>query len=236
MLCEDRHREQAGPQKRGSPEDIDQPTLAERASWREAALAWTKSCDSQMKRGRRQDRLSAFSWIQELDNALALACGRGLAYWSRLSPHPDAPAWGKERAPRLAVVSLSSDNGSDGYCARWFLKHSFRLVLLDFEDVVHGIHRDMENALSSCSVLRERLFLNGIHFNLDWGNFGSGAWHQDIIEAAQSYMSKADEHDPIFASLLPRFARDMGCQHELEQPGFPKKAWQYFINHAMTPK
>ena len=227
---------EACPQKRASTEDMCAPTVEQREAWREQSLSWTLSAEQKVKKSKKPDRLSSFSWIHELDHALLLTFGRGISFWSRLEPAENAPELGKLRAGPLEVLSISSDNGPDGYSARWFLKHKFKCMLLDFEDVAHGIHRDEEAAVNACRVLKERLYLNGIHFNLDWGPFGSGAWHQDLIEAAQAYFARADEHDPIFVHLLPRFAADMGMKHELEQPGFRKKAWHFFREQAMKPK
>ena len=120
----------------------------------------------------------------------------------------------------LGVINWAADQGSDGFCASWCLLRAMKLQGVRFDDASHRVQNDLRLAIVDTSPLYDQSLLNGIASNMPWGPWHSGAWWQQLQEAARSYFSKANSDDPLFRWLASRIARDYSFEGRLAEPNF----------------
>ena len=219
---------------------------AAKVDLRRKALAWI-SKEKAVNPLPQLKRLSAWIWLCQLDNALKVATGHGLADF--LSQPPPQPKQRKRKrqeasssssatpAPMFVdqgkQLTLSIDQGPDGWSAvNWMLyKAKVRLVVLI--DSNHRVWNDLKTSFSDAG-LWTTVLLWGVFFNLNFGPYDGAAWWRVAQEGAEEYSRLASTDCPLLMFLLPLIASQMHDPEDLSDlsdPDFPRKVleqlWTY---------
>ena len=154
------------------------------------------------RRPKPPDRLAAQDYIRALDNSLQKCTGKGL---SRFQCTEEEDVFGAH-AP---VLTLTIDQGSDGWAAVWWLCYSAMLRLVFVMDPFHREHNDVLDGVKAAGAW-SCVLLSGMTHNINYGPWEGHAWFHKLLEGLQHYLSFADHHDPLFVALYELICGDLG--------------------------
>lgn len=157
-------------------------------------------------------RKSARAWCVAVDKQLRNALGDGLARFRLATSIRDRGA-----AESWPVLSMSIDQGSDGWTAAMYLCwHNTNMVIMF--DPSHRAWNDAKSGLQSSKLWGAAVLLQ-VTMNLDHGPWRDGRWHAEIVEAAGVYSKFGSPEDcAILQSLLEPIVRDTGDFDMLADP------------------
>ena len=193
--------------------------------WRNLSYAWMSTAESgkEPKKVPKPQRLAALSWISAIDHALMTNRGCGLGFWSRLPLIDALEGRCRLRGGPDAVLTLGADNGSDGFAARQFLKYKFKLMLVDFEDIMHGVNCDLRCGLETNKALINYMFMNGLVYNWRWGPWRSSEWHGSVMASTRKFINTAGFEDSLFQSFLPDLADMTWTEKDIDDKDVAKR-------------
>ncbi len=208
-------------------------TPEEKADWAAAARAFVEAGGSAQPTPAKLHRLAAHDWLVALDSGMKAATGKGLSAF--LPVHAEAPEGSsaavalelRAQASRgVPLLSVSCDQGSDGFSAGQYLLYERALHMVLLMDPSHRVWNDCRVALQRTPGLHAALLKSTLVFNLNMGPFESAAWYQQAKEAMQLYVVHAKgQEDPLWQSLLPHILKDLGAESRVVEPDFLQELW-----------
>ena len=165
-------------------ETSDMESLREvQANWRDSAKAFWKSMagDGAPKPLAKLHRLKVLRWLAASWMHLVVATGRG---WDQFQVAED-PA---QRGDPLTwpSVTVTIDQGSDGWSACFFLASQF-LNVIPFFDMSHRVWNDCQLSIQDCGWWHVALLLVGL-MNLDHGPWSTQRWFNETKDGVQDYL------------------------------------------------
>ena len=152
-----------------------------------------------------QHRSKAGIWLAASHHMLQSATGRGWEQW--LVPEEDPP--GFSARPTLTV---SIDQGSDGWSAMNFLCRAKRANCLVIPDTSHRLWNDCEAAIKD-SLLWPSCLCGIVLLNLDTGPWSQSKWFSESQQACLEYAEVHTDSCPIFQGLCDRIALEQNLLH-----------------------
>lgn len=133
-------------------------------------------------------------------------------------------------------LSVTADQGSDGFAAIHALQRHFRCNLSYTPDASHGVHRDLMGALRSASLM-EFMLLVMVAMNLQHGPWGDDSrWQQMKESAAQLWAEFTPATCPLWHERGPAIAQEIlepGVAPDGEQL---QKAWEKAASSGLLEK
>ena len=194
---------------------FDGGSAADRAaackSWKEMALDFWRNAGEGGATAPTLYRTKAFQWLVATGFQLMTATGRG---WSSFLLAPEI-----ERPPPECwnSITVSIDQGSDGWSACQYLTHASAVIITLF-DTSHRLWNDCQAALRS-SGLWHYCLLMVICLNLDNGPWDGAKWWEELKQGASEYSAVSTASCPVFQKFLPAISEEMGLdEHDLLDP------------------
>lgn len=196
----------------------DQAAIAkERIRWRQKAkrvfseLAQSPATEPKRKRHREK----CYEWLTATDHQLWCCTGRR---WDDFCHAPTDGARADPGGPELwDTVTVSIDQGSDGWGALMFLMYHRQASVMCIKDPSHRMWRDVWLGLAGAQ-LKPLMVLASIVLNLDHGPWGDSRWYQSSREAAAAYLRVGGPDDALFQRHLNDIAQEVGLEHRLTEP------------------
>lgn len=178
------------------------------------------SIDGMAKGAPKRHRTKAKAWLSACDHMLVAMTGSGFKHF--VQPTVEA-----ERGPPASwpCITLSIDQGSDGWAGAMWLQRRANVNCLVLFDVSHRAWNDCCLALRDSQMWSTVLLLQ-VCMNLDHGPWQDGRWHSELVEATTLYQKLTKPSScPVFQGLLADILRDRG---ELDKLGEPDVGQQAF--------
>ena len=156
----------------------------------------------------KQQRLAAYDWVRCLDHALLKMFGYGLMAFE---PEEDYMTTSLKQRP---LLTLSLDQGSDGWAAVWWLTFKARLRLVFTFDPFHREHNDILNAIKQAKCW-SAVLLTGMVHNLVYGPWDGSKWFQAMKDGAVHYFSHCDIDDPLYEAFYMPILADQGVEPDM---------------------
>jgi hypothetical protein len=200
-------------------EERDQAKVeAEKEEWRRrASQAWTDIAkdsatgpDVELSK-KKSYRGKALEWCVAVDHMLWSASGQRLSFFCQkgaLAERPPPQAW--------PILTLAIDQGSDGWCAAYYLMMAKQCGLLLCKDTSHRIWNDTWLAIEH-SELKLIFLLLIVVLNSDHGPWKDARWLQTAREGAQAYAAVGGPDDPLFQRHVHQIIEEMGLQHRSDE-------------------
>lgn len=226
----------------------EQEIKRQKVAWRDKAEGFIQdvingSRTRRAEKGENRHRIKTFRWLCATDASLRACTGRGWAYF--MQP-PDTTVHHLE----WPTIAWAVDQGSDGMAALNYLLYK-RVAVMKVADQSHRISNDADLALKDVGV-DQLVALVSFIIGTDSGPWGSGRWHQSMIEATENYLKIADpETCALYNEFLPKIAADRNETHMLHDPDWkrttfddvktvyvkkeqrtPGTRWFSFVDHA----
>ena len=206
-------------------EGADEPLEVERRLYRKTAVAFLKRTAemkaSQMERPVKRQRMKAHSALVRLGAALQSHFHFGLVKYRQ--PRAVADGVGRPEAwPHLTIVR---DEGSDMLSMCHFLQRGLSYNVSQISDPNHAEWNSLRGALKDVGVWGE-LLVFGCVSNLDYAPWGEMRWFAQLREGFSEWVRIADETDPLFLDLLPKYLDDIGELHRQGEADTPKLVFQ----------
>ena len=185
--------------------------------WYDAAKAQYQGLTGDSKKDRpkapKRFRTKAFKWLLCLDYMLE-QLGVPLSQFA-LPPL-------QECLPNQPAITISLDQGSDGWCACNFLAGKLFCILI-LPDPSHRCWNDCRLALQDAGVW-SAVHLLTICFNLDHGPWADARWYQECVEAVHLYTTLTEPSEcPAWQTLYHLIAAESGDSIRMGEDGFEKE-------------
>lgn len=193
----------------------------ERVAWRKKAkrdlydIAGMKSSEPERKRHRGK----AYEWLVATDHQLWCCSGRRWADFFHDQEEKEAQETAIERG---ATITVSIDQGSDGWGALMYLLYKKKAAVMVMKDPSHRIWRDVWLGLTGAQ-LKPMMVLCTIVLNMDHGPWGDARWFQSSKEAAEQFLHVGSPDDVLFQRHLGDIAQEVGATHRLAEPNLAKE-------------
>ena len=155
---------------------------AAKASWKKMAEAyWSAQAGIAEKetRSMKPERANALRWLAATEHMIVAACGWG---WQKFQ-QPDDVAKRHPQPERWPVVTLSIDQGSDGWCAvQFMLSLGINIALVN--DVSHRTWNDCELGLRDADLWFTCTIFSTV-LSIDAGPWSGSRWWEEAQEGAQ---------------------------------------------------
>ena len=164
---------------------------------------------------------------------LRVATGAGLGQFMLhhlVAERPDPVQW--------PILTLSFDQGSDGYCAANFVAYHLPVGILALPDPNHRCWNDAQLALKDCKMW-SAINVMTIVFNADRGPWADARWYQQAKESVSTYITLTrPESCPVWALLFEKIAAERGELHRQAEEGYSQEAFRKLENawHFMSQK
>jgi hypothetical protein len=193
----------------------------EKASYKRKAREWLvqqAGAVSSSAPAKKKFRKSSYRLMLACQHMLEACTGQG---WQRFIPPASLDTWGPPA--NWPSITLTIDQGSDGWCMAHFLLYQKKANLLLLCDSSHRVWNDCTNALKKCKVWH-LVLLMVICLNLDHGPWKDERWLQQSREASLEYVKIADpDTDSVLQMLLPRIAHETGDSDRLVDPSYAEE-------------
>ena len=124
---------------------------------------------------------------------------------------------------------LTSDQGPDMKCAKWFLQSGVaRCNVDDEDDLAHGCHNDFNNCDKHCGSWAFRR-LQRLARGAIYGPFDENRRYRelkDIVEEIKSYVDPS--RCPVFTEALPRILQEQGQEARTFEADIEATVWRNF--------
>ena len=200
----------------------EQTALATAIHFDEIISAWFApgQCVEKPKPFVKEDRLQAWAFCCELDNALEKSSTNGIKAFAQ----PETEAERKQviddvdldsPAPPFPMLSLGIDQGSDGWSASFFLQWVLALRMIVIVDLCHRGPNDCKLACMEAGLWSFVLLFVPV-FNLPWGPWATCKWHEDAKSALAELKRIATRASKVFLLFAPWITQDLerygGCE------------------------
>jgi hypothetical protein len=198
-----------------------------RLRWEQVALGFLGG-KQQEKGPKTLKRTKVYEWLVATNHMLHVATG---AAWLRRK-RPAAVSPEEERC--LPSVTLSIDQGSDGWSAAHYLR-SEGVTLLVLPDQSHRVWNDVKNALQESGVFPQ-ILITIVLLNADHGPWQEARWFETLKEGVAEYLKVASPACPVFTSWYPCICEEMGEQ--APAPGHEREVFDSLaeVFRKKTPK
>eukprot|EP00971_Amphidinium_carterae_P351489 6492139-Amphidinium_carterae.1 len=169
------------------------------ATWVQRARLWLKKRKPEGEEFKPQKfRKKACQWLVALENVLVKTAGKSL----------DAFTIDRAVAPRSwPYLGVTPDQGSDGVCAGWYLKHR-EINAEFFYDISHGIWNDQQLAVQAVG-LKAFTHLLVVVMNLAHSPWNSSARFQQLKDSTEEYLPMLVEC-PLLQHYLSDVVSELG--------------------------
>ena len=202
----------------------------------EAALHTGETLDH-VRRGKRLERLAAFTELVGVDHSLTEGFGVGLqmsAPWSGSVLRPLCAGEVREPMPAGGFCVRDTESGSQRAeippgAARWpgithwvdqgsvgaaglnFCMHRLGYHMVMLPDPNHRVWNDIKGATQRCAGFYWKTIVQmTLVFNLNYGPYGKGRWFHDKRAFFEEWLSTVTEADAHFLRYAPQIAEDVG--------------------------
>ena len=157
-------------------------------------------------------RKKTYRWLVASDNMLRNTLGKGWQAWSVDTKHVDETSTCTPKETHLRpVVTLTIDQGGDGWAGAHFLQEVLHVNVLLLNDFSHKVWNDVELSLHHSDLWKSCL-LGIVMLNADHGPWGNAKWYEEAQSGVQEYLRVASTSCPLFQTHLPNIL------HECEEP------------------
>jgi len=212
---------------------------AEKEAWRRrASQAWTDMAadsaaghDVEMSK-KKVYRGKALEWCVAIDHMLWVASGQRLSCFCQNEAQAERPP------PKdWPILTLSIDQGADGWCAAYYLMMAKQCGILLCKDSSHIIWNDVWLSIEH-SQLKPIFLLLIVVLNTDHGPWKDARWLQTAREGAQAYAAVGGPDDPLFQRHAHNIIREMDLQHRLDEgDALHQEVWESIpecVQHTTT--
>jgi hypothetical protein len=211
---------------------------AEVELWEQQALAHLRvqvqDTEEMMKRAAATKKAKKLHRVPAHDYGLALGhamtvCGCPLDDFQAGQVPDDPKDYKEEVAATLPrTLAIASDQGTIGSCLLWYLAYQKRVRCLILWDPSHRVWNDIKHACQMSHLWPHVLLMTAVinHTHGPWN--GSAFWEQSR-DAAEMYIQRSSEVDPLFLAFLPGILADKGMSHRAAEPGIEKEVFESFL-------
>lgn len=187
-----------------------QDAAADIASRRKRQASWLRRTPGAAFRPRKRHRTAAHEWIQAVNSALKVSCGKpgGLGFFQMdcciVGPLPDPLSW-----PHL---SIAADRASDGRSAAAFLARKLRINLDLLGDPSHDLNNDMDAALRASDLWAFKTLMLAA-YNVQHGPWSEDTRFSQVLEGLDEvYQQETPASCPLFCALAPLMMSDLKAE------------------------
>ena len=179
-----------------------------------AAMAYWKNLRGeeveQLPAPDKRERKKAFAWLLAVDNMLKVM---GLGGFGRyIQPKQVCE---RDKPENWPILSISIDQGSDGWTGGHYLLNEMRGGVLVLRDVSHRLFNDVKLACQDSHLWGSLLVLI-ICFNSDHGPWRDARWYQEGKTGAHLYIkSTHPQQCPFFAAYFDKFLAEANMEGDL---------------------
>lgn len=184
--------------------------LLARSGWVEKARVFFRSAKESANDGvGRSAELKVFraksrEWILAVDQMLRLSTGAGLSKFAVVTDSQES----LQDPSRWPNLTLTVDQGSDGWCALNWLLSSQHVNAFIVSDPAHRCWNDCKGALTDVGLF-SFVILTTICMNMNFGPFSSSQWWIDGVDGVKSHLQTADAQScPIFLAYIKKILED----------------------------
>jgi hypothetical protein len=208
----------------GSPEEA---RVAQAEKWKLHAQRFLNKRsfpgdDDRSQRPKKLHRKKAYQWLLCLDSITTKVTGKSLSHW--------VPKDGQDPAT-WPYLSISGDQGSDGFSACHWLKYGYKANIEFLADPSHAVWNDVQltwGQLKLTSFVR----LMTIVYNLAHGPWQDGARFWQLKEATDEYFEVMSPGTcPLFQHLMPGLLVDFGLAHRQGEEDIEQLLWEEMKQH-----
>lgn len=179
----------------------------------------------------KKQRTKAYEWLLSTDHQLFVCTNRRRSFWC----FPDAqarPPW-----PELPTLSISIDQGSDGWCVVHYLAYHCKAAIVLLKALNHRLWNDAWGALGQAGT-RPLMVLAIVVLSADHGPWADARWLQQAREAAVAYCKVGDIDDALFQKCFHQMVEDMDLQDRMNDASLPSEVFASVAEAAdkMTDK
>lgn len=180
------------------------------------------------KKAKKLHRVPAHDYGLALGHAMTV-CGCPLDDFQAGQVPDDPKDYKEEVAATLPrTLAIASDQGTIGSCLLWYLAYQKRVRCLILWDPSHRVWNDIKHACQMSHLWPHVLLMTAVinHTHGPWN--GSAFWEQSR-DAAEMYIQRSSEVDPLFLAFLPGILADKGMSHRAAEPGIEKEVFESFL-------
>ena len=199
-----------------------------RADWAKKARSWCEMRGLKEHDGLDDDegpvmkkRKASFNLGLAVDGILQKVTGVGFDHFK--VPDEESQRLPPEKWPYL---SLAMDQASDNMSLSFFLRYKMMVNLDCWWDMSHGVWRDVDLTVGDLG-LRPFVRMATIGLNLGHGPWEDGSRYHQLQESMNEFFGLASPEDPLFTSLLPKLAADVGFQDRATEAGIEIEIWNH---------
>lgn len=173
-------------------------------------------------------RTKAWWWLVATNHQLQAGVGRNWTFWCQPSSLAD-------RGPPSTWpgVTVSIDQGSDGWAAVNFLAFKLECNIMVVHDASHRVWNDVAGAIKRVRLWPTCL-VGIILLNLDVGPWNSSKWWADAVQAVSEYCAVADTTCPIFAGLFEHMVLELQLEHLRGTADFAEVVFEKVVSAFQT--
>lgn len=167
--------------------------------------------------GAKIHRVMAKHWLWATSHQLESACGCSWRHWQ-------LPADEGERPPAAAwrTITVSIDQGSDGWAATHWLMAEERVVMLLVADTNHRCWNDIELSLRGAGLWQLTLMCT-VLIDVDDGAWRDARWWEEARSAAVEFASVSGADCPLLGGFAPALLAERGEGPLLSEDGLHDK-------------
>lgn len=218
------------------------PTDADQADWTAKFaqfIARGKAVDAAKERAKSTQRAkttsttfnrpAAYDLIKAVDHGMQAGLQVNLSQFL-----VDGTGCGREKP----LLTMSLDQGPDGFAAVWFLMNHTRLRMVVIADISHREKNDLKLAIAAAGY-KNVVDETSVCFSLDYGPWDTCAWFRSSVEAAVEMAASLPSNDPMM-EYIHSFSRGdtiwqadlAGAIHRAKVPRLRNSRWFSWLKTA----